>query len=273
MKEYIINCILDEDGLVSRDLIKETFVSKDKKVTKKALKERIDLTRECLLDLLNTLQNIADNFPGNIDEYTDYLTDFNFKNVDEQVYETKMKYNYLENDELHNIYLCSNSLNLLIKNGKIINHLYNNMYHEYEFGNGVRKKVLKELDDLLYKINDLLIQIDPDKNDDLYREENSIRFLIIKKIKELDRKRAKEESEPHKEKGASLLEVLQGVSAGIKDLHREFSGNTKPNDDDTWYLTEEEKELVKSGEYEPENFDYPEDTDDLDEEDYYGEDY
>ena len=40
---------------------------------------------------------------------------------------------------------------------------------------------------------------------------------------------------------------------------------------DNYDLTEEEKDLVRSGEYEPWDFDYPEDSD-LEEEDYYSED-
>ena len=41
---------------------------------------------------------------------------------------------------------------------------------------------------------------------------------------------------------------------------------------DNYGLSDEEKDHVRNGDYDPWDFEYPEDGDDMDEDDYYGED-
>ena len=57
---------------------------------------------------------------------------------------------------------------------------------------------------------------------------------------------------------------------GLIDLFTNFSDDSE--DENLDYLTDEEKELVDSGEYDQWDFEYPEDSDEMDEDDYYSED-
>lgn len=56
---------------------------------------------------------------------------------------------------------------------------------------------------------------------------------------------------------------------GLLDMLTNFENETE---EDIYDLTDEEKELVESGEYDPWDFEYPEDSEEMDEDDYYSED-
>lgn len=94
-----------------------------------------------------------------------------------------------------------------------------------------------------------------------------------------------DEEIPVKEKNhhhITLLEILQGLFGAAKEIKSEFNENRydpkekerqKLEDEmDNYGLTEEEKDLVRSGEYEPWDFEYPEDHENLEEDDYYHDD-
>ena len=69
-------------------------------------------------------------------------------------------------------------------------------------------------------------------------------------------------------KKMGLLSFILGISEAMEDDKKK----KQEKEMDLYGLTDEERELVRRGEYEPWNFEEPSDGEELDEDDYYSED-
>jgi len=69
-----------------------------------------------------------------------------------------------------------------------------------------------------------------------------------------------------------LLGFILGLSEAMEEDEKKKKAERLEKEMDNYGLDEEEKELVRKGEYDPWNFEFPSDGEELDEDDYYSED-
>ena len=67
----------------------------------------------------------------------------------------------------------------------------------------------------------------------------------------------------------SKLGILLGIVSGINESNEKRANDKLEKEMDYNYLNDYEKELVRKGDYDPTNFEYPENEEPLDEDDFY----
>ena len=70
----------------------------------------------------------------------------------------------------------------------------------------------------------------------------------------------------------SKLGILLGIVSGINESNDKRAKDKLEKEMDYNYLNDYEKELVRKGDYDPTNFEYPENEEPLDEDDFYSDD-
>lgn len=69
-----------------------------------------------------------------------------------------------------------------------------------------------------------------------------------------------------------LLGFILGLSEALDEDEKKKKANSLEKEMDNYGLDEEERELVRKGDYEPWNFEFPSDGEELDDDDYYKDD-
>ncbi len=69
-----------------------------------------------------------------------------------------------------------------------------------------------------------------------------------------------------------LLGFILGLSEALEEDEKKKKADRLEKEMDNYGLDEEERELVRKGDYEPWNFEFPSDGEELDDDDYYKDD-
>ena len=93
----------------------------------------------------------------------------------------------------------------------------------------------------------------------------------LKKIVRQEKIASKTKKQKNKNK-ITTWEIMSAIGSGISSARKDIKNEKLEKEMDYNYLNDYEKELVRKGDYDPTNFEYPENDEELGEDDFYSDD-